>query len=671
MTPAMKVQGAYLQCFLAFAIVIAGAQSVAAQALYVERLDGGTELLVVAQPLADATTVIWPSAAAIEEGPVVVTSGDLTMVADIEAALAGDETEAAPAVVVAVGGATVSDLRALLERLLSRRPLAPPPTAGADAIVEGRLERRLGAAGSDAEIRLEVNLPSPSDPMRSAIEVLWELLPEILADDLAGARSRIDGDRGLLEARTDSSTAEIAVSSLRLGLAQLGENPAVQSGPVEAAARRLQVRRQASLEEHPYSAELILDLWIRGGADAVREFLFGVDGVTMQKVRDAASSWLPQHPGNVVVSLPPRSFNPRFASPPAIFQLESGLSAAVLERSGAPLATLCMRPVVVPDLDDELAATVLARVARELRELEQRPGWVRVDTTPPQILLAAPTDQFSELSEVLRAALAQAERDERPVMASGGTARQRALRLMAGMLGVAEGSSLSPASLLRAGNLSIGVVAEDLEAASEAVRKFWTFDGRAVESASVRALAPVPKTREAAAGENSVLVVALELPMAMDEAQMLVLAELLESRGEALLAEGTVELLRPFVPGYRVLLVVATATAAIDSVEASVREGWAGFTGTVSEDELAGVRRRVAAAYAGRWGGTTGRACRCAAVASGAVVWRSTAEIEMAILTVPIEIVDTVLRGVADWDSLQNTGAGVLPIIEFDERGGK
>jgi uncharacterized membrane protein len=668
MTPAMKVQGAYLQCFLAFAIAAGWGHSVAAQALYVDRLDGGTELLVIAQPLADATTVIWPSPVEHEEGPMAVTSGDLTLVADVEAAMAGGETAAAPPVVVAVGGASVSDIRALLERLLSQRPLVPAPTPSEDPLVEGRLERRLGTAGSDAEIRLEVNLPAPSNPTRSAIEVLWDLLPEILAQDLAGVRSRVDGDRGILEARTDSSVAEIAVSGLRLGLARLAENPAVQSGPVEAAAKRLRVRRQASLEEHPESAALILDLWVRGGADAVREFLFGVDGVTMQSVRDAASSWLPQHPGNVVVTLPPRSFKPRFASPPAVFQLESGLSAAVLERSGAPLATLCMRPVVVPDLDDELAATVLARVARELRELEQRPGWVRVDSTPPQILLAAPSDHFSELTEVLRAALTQAERDERPVMASGGSARRRALRLMAGTLGVAEGSSLSPASLLRAGNLSIGVVAEDIEAASEAVRKFWTFDGRSVESASVRAVAPVPKTREAAAGDDSVLVVALELPIAIDEAQTLVLAELLASRGGTLLAEGTVEILRPFVPGHRVLLVVASAAASIDTVETSVREDWARFTGPATEEELADVRRRVVAASAGTWSGATGRACRCAAVASGAVAWRSTADIEMEILTVPREVVDATLRGVAEWESLQNTGAGMLPIIKFDER---
>jgi hypothetical protein len=40
----------------------------------------------------------------------------------------------------------------------------------------------------------------------------------------------------------------------------------------------------------------------------------------------------------------------------------------------------------------------------------------------------------------------------------------------------------------------------------------------------------------------------------------------------------------------------------------------------------------------------------------------------MEILTVPREVVDATLRGVAEWESLQNTGAGMLPIIKFDER---
>ena len=668
MTPAMKVQSAYLQCFLSFAIVLGATSPIAAQALYVDRLDSGVELLIVAQPLADATTVVWPSMVEGDGTPVVVTSGDLTLVANLEAALGYDETAASPPVIVAVGGASVSDLRTLLDRILANRSVASAPPLPEELLVEGRLERRLGVAGSDAEIRLEVSLPAPHDPTRSTTEVLWDLLPEILADDLVGVRSRVDGNRGLLEARTDSASADISIGQLRLGLARIAENPALQEGPVEAAARRLRVRRQASLEEHPQSAELILDLWLQGGVAAVREFLFGVDGVTTRTVRSAALNWLPQHPGNVVVTLPPRSFNPRFASPPAILQLESGLTAAVLERSGAPLATLCMRPVVVPDLDDELAATVLARVARELRELEQRPGWVRVDSRPAQILLAAPTDQFSELIEVLRAALAQVEEDQRPVMAEGGSARRRALRLMAGTLGIAEGSSLSPAILLRTGNLSLGVVAEDVEAASEAVRKFWRIDRPTLDSATVGTVVPVPRTREAAAGDDSVLVIALELSITTDEAQALVLAEILASRGAALLSDGSVEILHPFVPGHRVLLVVASATATMDTVETNAGEGWSDFTRPVTEEELAEARRRVAATHAGAWSGATGRACRCAAVASGAVVWRTSTDLEMAILSVSIEVANATLQSVADWENLQNTGAGVLPIVEFGER---
>jgi len=668
MTPAMKVQSAYLQCFLSFAIVLGATSPIAAQALYVDRLDSGVELLIVAQPLADATTAVWPSLVEGDGTPVVVTSGDLTLVANLEAALGYDETAASPPVIVAVGGASVSDLRTLLDRILANRSVASAPPLPEELLVEGRLERRLGVAGSDAEIRLEVSLPAPHDPTRSTTEVLWDLLPEILADDLVGVRSRVDGNRGLLEARTDSASADISIGKLRLGLARIAENPALQEGPVEAAARRLRVRRQASLEEHPQSAELILDLWLQGGVAAVREFLFGVDGVTTRTVRSAALNWLPQHPGNVVVTLPPRSFNPRFASPPAILQLESGLTAAVLERSGAPLATLCMRPVVVPDLDDELAATVLARVARELRELEQRPGWVRVDSRPAQILLAAPTDQFSELIEVLRAALAQVEEDQRPVMAEGGSARRRALRLMAGTLGIAEGSSLSPAILLRTGNLSLGVVAEDVEAASEAVRKFWRTDRPTLDSATVGTVVPVPRTREAAAGDDSVLVIALELSITTDEAQALVLAEILASRGAALASDGSVEILHPFVPGHRVLLVVASATATMDTVETNAGEGWSDFTRPVTEEEIAEARRRVAATHAGAWSGATGRACRCAAVASGAVVWRTSTDLEMAILSVSIEVANATLQSVADWENLQNTGAGVLPIVEFGER---
>jgi hypothetical protein len=664
----MKVQGMYLQCFLALSVVTLAALPAAGQALYTDRLGNGTELLVVAQPLASATTIVWPSEIEGDSSVISVTSGDLTLVADAEIALAADQAIQAPTVIIAVGGASVADLRAVLERVLAGRPPQPLRAPVDQGVAEGVLERRLGSAGSEAEIRLEVNLPPPSDPTRSDVQVLWDLLPDVLATDLAGVRSRIEGERALLEAQVESSSADSAVRKLRLGLARFSENPAVQPDMVEAAGTRLRVRRQALLEEHPQSAEMLLDLWLTGGVAAIREFLFGVDGVTAQSVRNAATTWLPQHPGNVIITLPPRSFNPRFATPPAVFALDNGLSAAVLERGGAPLAALCLRPVVVPDLDNTLAATILARVARELRELEQRPGWVQVDAQPPQIQLSAAADQFSELTEVLRVAVEQAGKDDQAIMTDGGDARSRALRLMAGFLGVAEGSSLSPASLLRTGNLALGVVAEDAEAATEAVRKFWSQGTASINRATVGAVAPVLRTREAATGGDSVVVVALELAAVTDETLALVATELLASRSEALLAEGTVEILHPFVPGHRVLLVVASAPETVDVVEELLRKGWSNFVASPSEEELAEVRRRAAAKAAAEWSGISGRACRCAAVAAGAVRWRSAADMEMTALSVPLAAVDAVFEGFTEFEDLPNTGAGLLPIVEIEDR---
>ena len=164
------------------------------------------------------------------------------------------------------------------------------------------------------------------------------------------------------------------------------------------------------------------------------------------------------------------------------------------------------------------------------------------------------------------------------------------------------------------------------------------------------------------------MVVALELAVAVDETLALVMAELLASRGATLLEEGTVEVLRPFVPGHQVLLVVASKAATVDVVESELRGGWASLTSRTTEDELAAVRRRVAAASAAEWSGATGRACRCAAVASGAVGWRTAADLEMSILSVTRELVDANLAGLADFGVLQNTGAGVLPIVTLDER---
>jgi hypothetical protein len=662
----MKVQGYCLQSLICLLLIAGGAVApLGAQALHWERFANGTEFLLVTQPLADATTVVWWTEADGDLTPRTVTSGDMTLIADLESALAIDDSLSAPPIVIAVGGATQNELEALFERVFAGRAAGAIPDISRKMVAEGRFERRLGSPGSDAQFRLEVNLPEPGDPLRSTLEVLWDLLPEILATDLKGVRSRIEGDLGILEARTPADDVDLEMRQIRVGLARIGGDPRLQEAQVEAAVRRLFVRRQAFMERHPEAALHLFDLWTVGGLDAVREFLFAGDGVTIDGVRSAARRWLPGHPGSVVMILPPRTFNPRFASPPEVVQLESGLAVAVLERTGSSLATVCVRPVVVPDLDEEVAATILTRVARELRGSAERPGWVEVNPSPPQLELASTAEDFAVLMEGLQSAIPKVAGDQRALGFEDANPRRRALRLMAGLLGVAEGSQLTPAALLRLDNLAVGVVVEDGEAATEGIRKFWASD-TGVDNASVRSLAPVPRVREAVAGDTSVLVVALELAVAGDEALRLVVAELLRDRGAKLMPEASIEVLQPFVPGRPVLLVTVTAAAPMEAVEEMLEQAWQTLTSAAREDELAQVRRVVAARSAAQWSGALGRACRSAAVAAGAVWWRSSSELEMGILSVPVEIVELTINDLADWKDLKNTGAGILPIVELE-----
>ncbi len=667
MTTAMVVQRPYLQCFLlSAAVAFATASPLSAQALHTERLANGTALIAVVEPLSDATTVVW--AAAGGEAVRSVTSGDMTLITDLETVMAAAADGPAPQVVVAAGGVPLVELRSALDRLLAGRPPAPGVPATPDLVDEGRMERRLGPPGADAEIRLRVNLPAPAAPNRTSAEVLWDLLPEVLAGDLAGLRSRIEGQQGVLEARVDAARVDLALRQLRFGLARISEDPRLNGEQVEAAARRLTVQRRAFLEQHPHAALRLLELWNEGGTAAVREFLFAAEGVTLGGVREAARQWLPQHPGSIVVVLPPHVLNPRFASPPDVLQLDGGLTAAVLERSGAPLSVICLRPIVVPDLDDEMAATILTQVARELREVADRPGWVEVSTTPPRIELAAPPDGFAELVEGLRVALAEVTGDQRSIPFEPGDARRRALRMTAGVLGVAEGSELTPMTLLRQGNLALGVVAEDGEAAVEAVRKFWAAGDESSRVTSVLPVPAVPKTREAVAGTQSSVVVTLELPPALDEAPPPVLGELLAARGSLLLPDATVEVLDPWVPGHSVLLLVVTAVSPLEALETSLQKAWKALTAPVREDELVAARRRTAAAAAASWSGATGRARRCAAVAAGAARWRPASEMEMGILSVSAETANAVLSGLVRLEELPITAAGVLPIAELDRR---
>jgi hypothetical protein len=677
MPPEMNVQNTLLKgVFGCAAVLVTAAHSVgvaSAQALLVDRLPGGTHLVVVNQPLADATTLVWSGTGAEDETVAAeLIVGRLGLVADIEEAFVvdgeNDDPPAAPAVIIAVGGASAEELSSLLERVLGDRPAARPATTAGTSLVEGGLDRRLGAPGSEAQLRLEVLLPPPGDWRRSSVEVLWDLLPQLMSDTVPTLRGRVDGSIGILEGRVDAELAELTVGELRLELARFAADPSLKADDVAEARRRLQVRRLAMLEEHPEAAELVLRRWVAGGETAVRELLFGIQGVTLPSVRDAAAEWLPMHPGRAQLVLPPRVFNPRFAVGPEIRQLGNDMSAAILERRGAPLSVVCLRPVMVPDLDGQITATVLARLARELRSAESRPGFVRVRTSPPLIEVAAPADGFGELLEGLTGAYLAVAGDRSPVSATGDDARRRALDLMASLLGITESGDPTPATLLRPGNLALGVVANDAEAAAEALSKFWSVGSTDEETTDVQSVATVTRTRMAAPGAESVVVVALEMSYGGDEAVSMVARELLANRARELWPDGRARVLRPYVPGRSVLIFELGSPGTVDEIERMVGRGWESLTRAATEDELAPVKRRVAALASAEMSGVAGHARSCAATAAGAARWHQPAEFELEILTVSHEIVNALLEAFSRLDELETTGAGALPIGDLDRR---
>jgi hypothetical protein len=634
-----------------------------AQTLAVEQLGNGTELIHVAYPLSGATSVSWPESGDSAPGGIrTVVGGSLTLNADLEQALDGAVT--APPVVVAVGGSAGSELRALVGRLLADLPPHLPVLATPRPVAEGGVERRLGVPGEEALLRLVIALPSPHDHRRAAVEVLWEILPELL--DLTGLASRVEGGFGVLEARVDAELAELRLRSLRLALARVAGDPRISEERVEAMRRRLVVRRQAQLEAHPQASQTMLELWLEGRTVAIREFLFGLEGVTPEAVRSAAAEWLPQHPGAAVLVLPPTVLNPRFAPGPELAQLDNDLATAVLERPGTPLAALCLQPVLLPDIDGQVTATVLTRLAAEVRATDAAPGWVRVRASPAALELAAPSDAFAELCEVLQVALQRIGGDERP-LAGGGDARRRALDLMAAVVGLAVERELSPADLLRPGNLAVGVVAPDGEAATEAMSKFlgaWAVPERRLEG---RSLASGQRSREAVAGRLSAAAVALPLPATADACRAVVVAEIIHSRVEHGLSDARVEVLSPLLPGRRTLVLLVSAEMALDELEEELAKGWGTWMAPVEEGELVDIRRRVAARASAAASGALGRARTCAAVAAGEAPWRPPRELELTLLTLDAEEISALVEGLADLDELRTTGAGVLPIVRPED----
>ncbi len=628
----------------------------AAQTLHVERLPGGTEFIFVTQPLSAATTVSWST---LEGGDQSITRGELNLIADTEQELTLEDPVSP--VIIAVGGSQLPELRSMLERVLAGRPLA---AAGGRSPVpaEGGVDRRLGGPGSRALVRLDIPLPAPNDGRRSSAEVLWELIPALLHPDLPGFRGRIEGDRGRLEGDVDPDLAELELRQLRLALARLGDSARLDDDAVGVARLRIEVRRKALLGTHPDAAELLVQRWLEGGIDAVRQYLFGIEGVTEQSVRAVARDWLPSHPGQAVLMLPPQFFNPRFALGPEIIQLDNDLMAAVLERPGAGLSAVNLRPVLLPDVDGAETATVLARVAAEMRASGSAPGWIRVLEDPPALELATSPDGLPEMLEVLQAALERVSEDDLMVGSEGGGGRRRALQLMAGVLGLAEGMEQGPAALLRPGNLAVGVVSPDAETAIESMAKFGL--GGSSPSAMMvgRSMQPVPRTREAASGGESTLVIALEFGVPAGDIVVRAAADVVVQRARAQEIAADVAAIHPVVPGRKVALIVLSAPGPLAELEKRVEKGWSTMVAGVDEVELIESRRRLAASVAADSSGPLGRARLCAAAAAGDVAWRSPTDLELEIMTLSAEQIDGVLEQLPTWEDASTTGAGVLPV---------
>lgn len=660
----MSTQSPLLKQFVLVVVGLFAALSDAeGQALTVAQIEQGPTLVVVTMPMADATTLAWRSPAG---GAAAMTSGALTLASDLEHAFSEQPLEPAPAVVVAVGQASPDELRSALARLLAGVPVATPPSTVERPPADGAVDRRLGPPGSTAALRLELALPSPDDWQRASAEVLWQLVPQAIG---IGAGAHIVGERAVLDGHTDAEFVDSEIRRWRLALARFAEDPALEADAVEAARRRVAVRRQAQLAEHPEGAEVVLDSFVRGGAEGVRQLLFGIDAVTPASVREVARGWLAGHSGAVVVTVPPQVLNPRFATPPQRLQLDNDLAAAVLERPATPLAALVLRPVLTADVDGTVAATVLTRIAAEMRaQPDNAAGWIRAERQPARLELAATGDEFAELIEGLQAALDVVAMDRTSLAAeAGGDARRAALALVAQLLGLGASGPMSPADLLRPDNLALGIVAGDGETVVEALRKF-RFGGAASPLAAGATVAPsAQRTRIATAGKRSWLAVVL--PVAGSEGDLGiradVLAALLAARAPAVVADLEVEALRPFVPGREVIVLLVAADGPIDVLEGAVRAAWQSWLVTPSEDELTTVRRRVAAAAAAAGSGAVGRARLLAAVAAGAATWRTAAERELAILTVGRSEMVQDLDRMRDFEQLVTAGAGVLPIVRL------
>ena len=669
------------------------------QALNTVTTRSGVEIIVVTQPLTDASAACWP---VIDEGigPFsirCVQGSELTFLAMLERAFAetpapADETPTAeevqdaegvqemgavqdvdvqqeglreqpsPPVVVVVGGSSWKDVSNLCSRVLTRSP-----AQGADTLTErdwgfgeGGHERRLGAPGGDAGLRLEVPLPHPASSERTAVEALWSLLPQYLDQIHQVVQTRVNGDVGELEVTVDAELAGLELRRLRLAIAQLAGDPDIEEQDVERAAQAIRVNRLAVLESPAAGAELLVDRWLRGGAEAIREYLFAPSGLTGGQVRRAAASWLPRHPGRAVITLPPRVFRPRFAPGPSETHLDNDLAVAILERPAANLSAVVLRPVLLSGLRGEAEAVVLTRLAAVLRSRPDRPPHIKVQSDPPSLEIATSEDGFAALCESLQTGLEALYEDAREVT-PGTDARSRAARLMAGVLGLDISRPVTPASMLSAGNLALGGVSADAETAIEALRKLGVGGAPSRQPPTGSQLSGGDRRRMPASGTASAVVVAL--PDAIPFPFVDVAAAIVERRAQQLLHDTAVEAIQPLIPGRRAVVMIFEKQGSMRDLEDLLEEEWPELTASAAEDELERAQRELAARLVVESNGVLGRARAAAAVAAGERVWRAPSEVEMLVLTASDEDINQALEKMSALEALERTASGPLEIV--------
>lgn len=631
---------------------------IGAQALSTEKLKNGTEMMLITRPLAEIDAACFSDPKS-EGGARCVVAPELLFASVVESELG--EAPSPRGLVILTG----SGQRGILERLsklLEENPpssTAPPVAAGLKD--EGGVERRLGAPGARSSIELRIPLPNAADPRRSAIEVIWEMLPGMLVKEFPSIRAHIDGAIGILNLEVEGESAELRLSELRLALARRAADPSLDPEAILSESHRLQIARMANLEDPESAGRTILSRWQEGGLDAVREYLFGLKSVDRSLVMETMNTWLRIHPGRAAIRLPPRIFQPRFAPGPVAETLDNNLSAAVLERPQIGLSALVLRPILLSGIGGGAEAVVLARVGQALRTGGLPLPSVEVRSDPPRLELVADADDFALLCEALQRALEEVASDQNPVSGSL-ESRDRSLQLLGRILGLNSGKEISASDILAPGNLALGALAPDAETALEALRKFGVGgEKRKDQLLSIPIESAFPH-REAAAGSKSAVAAAIPVDASWPVPPFI--KALFKSRAEKLWSEARVEVLQPLIPGRKVLVLLVEAEKSGTELEDQVRGEMDTLISPVDEELMVELRRKVVLEETKMSSGIIGRARLCSAIAAGEAAWRAPAQQEIQIMSTEPEILNQALEALRAETKIEWTTVGPMALDE-------